>query len=79
MRLAWRVDALDKWRTETDNRLHDHDEAIRKMVTAQEIAEAVAARLSARNRFELTLGQKLIGLVFAGASFASILHGLGAF
>lgn len=61
MRLAWRLDSLDKWREVVDGRVRDLDEGMRRMVNAQEIAEAVAARLSARNRLELTLAQKLIG------------------
>lgn len=76
-RHAFRLDALDEWRDTVDARLQRLDESVRNMVNAQEVADAVAARLGARKRLELTLWQKLIGAVVVTATLYANLHGAG--
>jgi hypothetical protein len=80
LRLSWRLDAIDTWRRETvDPQLVTLNEGLRRMVTAQEIAKAVAHELGERKRLELTWGQKLLALAFAAASLYASLHGAGLF
>lgn len=75
MRLAWRLDALDKWREETDRQLAVLREAIDGMTEAQKIAEGVAARLTSTTAppVQVKTGLSLTWYQRAGALIAGAL------
>lgn len=80
LRLAWRVDALDKWRERVDTRLDSCEEAQDKMIETQKIAAGVAKELERRgvgsSTLQLSLWQKLGGAVAGALVVADALRGL---
>jgi hypothetical protein len=67
LRLAWRVDALDDWRSDVDRRVAGNERELARLVKADEIAEAVAEKMKHERVLGLTFVQKaaasLVGLV----------------
>lgn len=86
LRLAWRVDSLDKWRDKVDKRLDAVEEAVDSLKKADEIAQAVADKLAdpdpGRPRPTVNVGgslnwpQKIGGLVVGGLIVVDALRGL---
>lgn len=73
LRLAWRVDALDKWRETVDHRLAANEEGLRKVIQTDEIAEAVALRVRQDRGIALTVGQKIGGFLLGFALVADVI------
>lgn len=77
LRLAWRLDSLDKWRDRVDKRLDDLDAKVDGVVNAQTIAEAVTDELEKRKTFEWStlskLGATVAGLVVVAESVKGLL------
>ena len=74
LRLAWRVDALDKWREGIDHQLGVLREELDGMTEAQKIAEAVTAKLtSAADPVQVKTGLNLTWYQKAGAFLAGAL------
>ncbi len=72
LRLAWRLDALDQWRAETvDPSLVRLDVKLRDIVKADEIADAVAEKMKAQGRIQLTRVQTVIAACAAVAAILS--------
>lgn len=65
MRNSWRLDALDKWRTEIDGRLSRLEQRVGDLTKADEIAEAVAQKMRSERTLGLTFVQKVGGGLFA--------------
>lgn len=57
MRQAWRLDALDKARDALENRMARLEQRVGDLTKADEIAEAVAAKLDEKQTEKLTEGQ----------------------
>lgn len=80
LRLAWRVDALDKWRERVESRLDACETAQEGLVESQKIAQGVAAELERRgvgpSTLSLTWWQKLGGAVAGALLVADALRGL---
>lgn len=83
LRLAWRVDALDKWRDSIDNQLAVLREEIDGVTEAQKIAEGVAARLTStsapvnvKTGLSLTWYQRLGALIAGALILADAVRGL---
>lgn len=76
MRLAWRLDALDKWRGDVDTwRVHT-DERLSAIIRTDEIADAIAARVHAGRTLGLSTLQKAVLMVAALIAAADGLKGL---
>ena len=86
VRLAWRVDSLDKWRDRVEKRLDGVEEAVDGLKKADEIAQAVADKLANptpdQPRPTVNVGgslnwpQKIGGLVVGGLIVVDALRGL---
>jgi hypothetical protein len=80
LRLAWRVDALDKWRERVEHRLDSIEAATDAVIESQKIAAGVAAELARRgvgpSTLSLTWWQKLGGAVAGALLVADALRGL---
>lgn len=83
LRLAWRVDDLDKWRTSADDRLAVLREEIDDVTEAQKIAAAVAAKLTStsapvnvKTGLSLTWYQRLGALIAGALILADAVRGL---
>lgn len=71
LRLAWRVDALDKWRERIDAFCADTTMALDGLTKADEIAEAVANKMSEAGRIKFTKVQLGVAILGLGAAYAA--------
>lgn len=71
LRLGWRLDALDEWRTNTDRRLALLTENVEKLSRADEIAAEVARRVRADRLLVFSVGQKVVAGLIAAAAIAT--------
>ncbi len=62
---GWRLDALDEWRRGVDRELAGCRKDLDGVMTADEMANAVAERLHERSRSTWTKREKLAGLALA--------------
>lgn len=70
LRIVWRIDALDDWRKDVDGRLGAAERQLSELVKADQIAEAVADKMSAANTLHLSQRQR--AWAFAFGLFASL-------
>lgn len=79
LRLAWRIDALDAWRKELDVWCGLTSRTLEALTKADEIAEAVAAKMDSTRQIRFTKAQLTVaylGLACAVASpFVAWVHG----
>lgn len=73
LRLAWRVDALDKWRERIDTFCTETTATLDSLTRADEIADAVASRMEKTHTLHLTLVQRVAALVVGVSTFAAAL------
>ncbi len=71
MRLVWRLDALDKWRDEVDRWRVRTDDVLGALTTADEIAKAVAEKMSSTRELHFTKVQQTIAIMAVIAAYAS--------
>lgn len=76
LRLAWRLDALDQWRKETDDALHELENGLRAIVNEDEIEKAVRTAVRKERTVGLTFVQKLALTIVAGITIADGIKGL---
>lgn len=82
LRLAWRVDSLDRWRDKIDKRVDDCERGIEGLTKAQEIAEGVAEKLRETGvtvqagGLGLTWWQKLGGALMGAVVVIDAIRGL---
>lgn len=80
LRLAWRVDSLDKWRERVESRLDACEMQQEQLVESQRIAEGVAAELERRGatsrELRLTWWQKVGGFAAGALLVADAVRGL---
>ena len=65
---GWMLDELHDWRTRAVAQLDEHERRLRDIVKADEIAEAVAAKVSGTVR--LSVVQKVVGTLAAAIAIA---------
>ncbi len=75
MRLVWRIDALDQWRKEIEQRLGLLNSKVDGLTRADEIAEAVAQKMRQEHSLNLTIVQKGAATLFALATLTLAAHG----
>lgn len=76
LRLAWRLDALDKWREKVDDNLSELERGLRAIVDEDKIEKAVRTAVRNERTLGLTFVQKVaVGLVGA-VSLADAIKGL---
>jgi hypothetical protein len=68
--LKMRADDVDQWRTKADHRIERNSDRIDELEKGDEIADAVAAKIRARGRLELSVVQKIAGIVVFATSVA---------
>lgn len=76
MRLAWRLDALDKWREEISELVAGNRRELDRLVKADEIAEQVADRLRHERTLHLTIVQKALITVVTVVGLAGSIKAL---
>lgn len=65
-KLIWRIDALDKWRSEIDGRMAVLESKVNDLTFSDRVAEALATKLEQKRNIEFTIWQK-VGAGFVGA------------
>lgn len=58
-RATWRLDALDKWRDETEKRISILESKVSDMTLTEEVANLLSKRLAEHRREAWTIWQKL--------------------
>ena len=72
LRLAWRLDALDQWRKEIEQRVAGNSRELERLVKADEIADAVAAKLGEAQSERLTEGSFRLTKMQTWAAIVSV-------
>lgn len=75
LRIAWRLDAFDQWRTRIDLRFEALERELQRLVKADEIAEAVAAKMKSERTLQLTFVQKTVALLVGAVAIADGIRG----
>lgn len=75
-RRDWRLDALDKWREQVDERISALEGDVERMNRSDQIADAVADRMKRERRYVLTTFQKLIVTIVGAITLADLVKGL---
>lgn len=78
LRIAWRLDALDKWREQVDGRMVEFERGLRRVVEADKIGAAVADAMTAkvtddRSAVLFGLTRRQVSVAFAGVLVAAVL------
>jgi hypothetical protein len=77
-RNAWRLDALDDWRRRVDDRLFAVERQMAELVKADEIAEAVAEKMSDQQTIHLSRDQRRFAFFAGGATALGTVSGIVA-
>ena len=70
-RLQWRVDALDKWRERVDAWRGATDDVLGELTRTEEIAEAVAEKMSEAGRIRFTKAQLAVAILGLIAAYSA--------
>ncbi len=76
LRLAWRADAIDRWRDELDAWRLTTNSILDGLTTADKIAEAVAEKMSSTRTVRFTRVQVALAFLTVSSAWAAIILSL---
>jgi hypothetical protein len=78
LRIIWRLDALDHWRNGVDSRLAGIEKQLAELVKSDEIAEAVADKMTSQQSLLLSRNQRHWAVAFGIVASLGSVGGIAA-
>lgn len=75
---GWRLEALDRWRTECDRRLAVVESEVMTEKSARELRQALEQAQAGQGRLRLTRWQSLAAIVAGGVALADLVLSIAA-